>query len=154
MNRIALFLLILTAAAGCSSSAGRTYQAQEWKPGRPLGKVLVVVPQYAAAAGNQPERWFTPIDSRDLSSSRKYPIANYAILALARLYGAALPWPERVPFDRAAHQGGTPQPDLARRCVRDRHADLPTRPRLVAVRTRVIAIELHQRVDEVAANRS
>jgi hypothetical protein len=55
----------------------------------------------AAAAGNAPRRWFTPLAAGDLTSSRKYPLANASILTLARLYGVRVPWPEYVPFERA-----------------------------------------------------
>jgi hypothetical protein len=47
--------------------------------------------------GDVPERWFTPLAGRELMSSRKYPAATYAILALGRMNGVALPWPEHVP---------------------------------------------------------
>ena len=39
----------------------------------------------------------------------------------------------RVPLDRAADQGGDPEPGLARRGVRDRRLHLPGGPRLVAL---------------------
>ena len=54
MLRTTLLISILTATAGCTSSTGRTYQSQDWKPGQSLGKVLVVVPQYSPAATTQP----------------------------------------------------------------------------------------------------
>lgn len=55
----------------------------------------------SAITGDVPSRWFTPIAPRDLTSSRKYPLATYSILALSRLSGARLPWPTRVGLDRA-----------------------------------------------------
>lgn len=52
-------------------------------------------------AGDLPERWFTPLAAGDLLSSRKYPLTTYAILALGRLNGVRLPWPEHVPLSEA-----------------------------------------------------
>lgn len=47
------------------------------------------------------EKWFTPLGPRDLASSNKFPLATYGIIAMARLHGTRLPWPEKVGFDRA-----------------------------------------------------
>src|SRR5262245_45371537 len=71
-----------------------------WRGMLPAGAGLSFV-LTASAAGNPPERWFTPIAPRDLTSPKKYPFANYSILALARLSGVNVPWPEHVPFDQA-----------------------------------------------------
>ena len=51
-------------------------------------------------AGDLPERWFTPLRP-EICSSRKYPLTTYAILALGRLNGVRLPWPEHVPLSEA-----------------------------------------------------
>ena len=48
-----------------------------------------------------PERWFTPHKPFDFTAARRYPFATYAVLALSRLYGTKLPWPELVPLDQA-----------------------------------------------------
>jgi len=55
----------------------------------------------SAVTGDFPRRWFTPLAAGDLTSSRKYPLATYAIIALSRLNGVPLPWPEHVSPDRA-----------------------------------------------------
>jgi len=46
-------LLLLAAGLGCTSSAGQTYRSAEWRPDRPLGKVLVIVPKYRTASGDE-----------------------------------------------------------------------------------------------------
>jgi hypothetical protein len=55
----------------------------------------------STVAGDTTRRWFTPLAAGDLTSSRKYPLATYAIIALGRAYGTRLPWPEHVPIERA-----------------------------------------------------
>src|SRR5688500_19179023 len=44
-------MLLVATGLGCSASSGRTYRSADWKPGQPLGKVLVIVPEYRAESG-------------------------------------------------------------------------------------------------------
>jgi hypothetical protein len=55
----------------------------------------------SAATGDFPRQWFTPIAASDLTSSLKYPLATYSIVAIGRLHGVPLPWPRHVPLERA-----------------------------------------------------
>lgn len=43
-------ILAVTTGLGCTASSGRTYKSEEWSEGRPLGKVLVISPRFAAAS--------------------------------------------------------------------------------------------------------
>ncbi len=54
-----------------------------------------------ARIGQVTARWFAPLTARDLQAPMKYRAATRGIVALGRLYGARLPAPEAVPFDRA-----------------------------------------------------
>jgi len=49
--------------------------------------------------GNTPERWFTPVASRDVRLPLKHRLATEYILTAARLLGHPLPRPELVPLD-------------------------------------------------------
>jgi hypothetical protein len=55
----------------------------------------------AAHYGRIIEKWYTPIVHEELQPSLKYRIATYGTVALGRLLGAPLPWPEPVPIDQA-----------------------------------------------------
>ena len=44
----------------------------------------------STVAGDTTSRWFTPLAAGDLTSSRKYPLATYAIIALGRASGTPL----------------------------------------------------------------
>jgi hypothetical protein len=71
-----------------------------WRPPLPSGSGLNSVLR-GAKWGRPPDRWFTPLVHRDFRPSLKFRLANSATLALGRLYGAHLPWPEAVPVDEA-----------------------------------------------------
>ncbi len=72
-----------------------------WRPPLPSGSGLNAVLR-AAKWGRPPDRWFTPLVHRDFRPSAKFRVANSLTVALGRLYGADLPWPEPVPLDEAA----------------------------------------------------
>lgn len=55
----------------------------------------------AVQAGRGVERWFSPIARGELRSSLRYDAANFAIISIARLYGADIPWPEPLRRDQA-----------------------------------------------------
>lgn len=52
--------------------------------------------------GQVPRKWFSPIMSRDFRPSLKYRLATQYIVAMGRLFGAPIPWPEPVSLDQAA----------------------------------------------------
>jgi len=52
--------------------------------------------------GTPPERWFTAVWGGRDGTSRRFRAATIASLAVARLSGARLPWPEFLPLDGAA----------------------------------------------------
>lgn len=49
--------------------------------------------------GNIPERWFSPVASRDVRLPLRHRLATQYILTMARLSGYRLPRPEPVPLD-------------------------------------------------------
>jgi hypothetical protein len=51
--------------------------------------------------GRVPRKWFTPIVSNELQPALRFRLATYGIVAMSRLHGVPIPWPERVPLDRA-----------------------------------------------------
>jgi len=53
----------------------------------------------AAHYGSLPQRWFSPVVS--LRPSVKYRLATYYTVAMGRLYGVPIPWPEMVPIEDA-----------------------------------------------------
>jgi len=55
----------------------------------------------AARFGNVPEKWFSPITSRDLRPALRFRLATAGIVALARLAGRPIPSPELVTMDQA-----------------------------------------------------
>jgi hypothetical protein len=55
----------------------------------------------SAPTGDFPRHWFTPIAARELTSSLKYPLATYGIIAMGRLHGVPLPWPKHVSPEHA-----------------------------------------------------
>ncbi len=71
-----------------------------WRPPLPSGSGINSVLR-GAKWGSPPDRWFTPLIQRNLRPPFKFRLANTATVALGRLYGANLPWPEAVPLDRA-----------------------------------------------------
>jgi len=71
-----------------------------WRPPLPSGSGINSVLR-AARWGRPPDHWFTPLVHEDFRPSLKYRLANSATVALGRLYGANLPWPEAVPLDGA-----------------------------------------------------
>jgi hypothetical protein len=50
--------------------------------------------------GSVPKKWFSPVVS--LKPSVKYRLATYYTVAMSRLFGVPLPWPEMVPIKDAA----------------------------------------------------
>jgi hypothetical protein len=55
----------------------------------------------AAHFGRVPQRWFSPVISREMKPSLKYRLATQTTVAIGRLTGAGLPWPEHVGLDEA-----------------------------------------------------
>jgi hypothetical protein len=55
-----------------------------------------------AHAGNIPEKWFSPVLSREIRPSLKNRLANQMILTVGRAFGTPLPDPEPVHLDQAA----------------------------------------------------
>jgi hypothetical protein len=51
--------------------------------------------------GRVPEKWFSPIVARDVRPSLKYHLATYGMVALGRLFGVSIPWPQPVHLDQA-----------------------------------------------------
>jgi len=52
--------------------------------------------------GQIPQKWFSPIVSRDIRPAFKYRLATGYIIAAGRLFGASVPRPELVRTDQAA----------------------------------------------------
>jgi hypothetical protein len=52
--------------------------------------------------GHSPERWFTPVSTGDMRFSPKNWLATKGIVGLGRLYGKAIPYPEKLPLDRSS----------------------------------------------------
>jgi len=71
-----------------------------WRPPLPSGSGINAVLR-AAKWGAPPDRWFTPLVHRDFRPGLRFRLANSTTIALGRMYGARLPWPEAVPIDRA-----------------------------------------------------
>ena len=55
-----------------------------------------------ACFGQVPQRWFSPVMARDLGPSLKNRLATQYIVAVGRLLGTLIPWPEPVSLDQAA----------------------------------------------------
>jgi len=72
-----------------------------WRPPLPSGSGINTVLR-AARWGRPPERWFTPLIHSDFRPSPRFRLANGATVALGRLYGVRLPWPEPVRLDQAS----------------------------------------------------
>lgn len=43
---VLVLMTVCCAATGCTGSGGQVYKAPAWNPGRPLGRILVIVPKY------------------------------------------------------------------------------------------------------------
>jgi hypothetical protein len=71
-----------------------------WRPPLPSGSGINSVLR-AARWGRPPDHWFTPLLHSDFQPSLKFRLANSTTVALGRLWGANLPWPEAVPLDGA-----------------------------------------------------
>ena len=56
---------------------------------------------YSSRIGNIPLLWFCPITKRDLRPSLKNRLASRYFVALGRLSGKPVPWPESIPLDQA-----------------------------------------------------
>jgi hypothetical protein len=57
---------------------------------------------YATRFGQTPQRWFAPITNRAARPVRKYQLATQYIVAMGRLWGTPIPWPEPLSLDQAA----------------------------------------------------
>jgi hypothetical protein len=55
----------------------------------------------SAHYGRYPQKWFSPVVSSELRPSLKYRLATQTTVAMARLFGAPIPWPEHVGLDDA-----------------------------------------------------
>jgi hypothetical protein len=55
----------------------------------------------SAGCGQRVDRWFSHLATRELRRSLKYRLATHGTVAVGRLVGHPLPWPEFVPTDRA-----------------------------------------------------
>jgi hypothetical protein len=71
-----------------------------WRPPLASGSGINTVLR-AARWGRPPDRWFTPLIHRDFRPSVKFRLANSLTVALGRLYGANLPWPEAIALEDA-----------------------------------------------------
>ena len=65
-----------------------------WRPPLPGSGLNVAL--RAARAGRGLVRWFAPVVSSDLTPELRFRVANQATVALGRLLGAKIPWPEKV----------------------------------------------------------
>jgi len=72
--------------------------AANWSDLPPAGGLTGVL--MAVAGGESPPRWFTA-SRPGKGSSRRFMVATHAALAVARLSGARVSWPEYLPFDEA-----------------------------------------------------
>lgn len=70
-----------------------------WRPPLPGSGLNVVL--RAAKAGRGVVRWFAPVVHSDLRPELRFHLANQGTVALARLFGTRLPWPEKVPVTDA-----------------------------------------------------
>ncbi|MBC8427809.1 hypothetical protein H8D98_00960 [bacterium] len=55
----------------------------------------------SARFGQVPQKWFSPITSRDFRFSLKNRLATEYIVVMGRLFGVSIPWPEPVSMDKA-----------------------------------------------------
>jgi hypothetical protein len=69
----------------------------------PSGIAIIL---YATRFGQTPEKWFSPTMNHVLSSTLKYRLATRYIVAMGRLWGAPIPWPEQLSLDQAAIVAG------------------------------------------------
>jgi hypothetical protein len=70
-----------------------------WRPPLPGSGLNAVL--RAARVGRPMVRWFAPVVQSDLRPEPRFWLANQATVALGRLFGARLPWPEKVPVTQA-----------------------------------------------------
>jgi hypothetical protein len=54
-----------------------------------------------ARFGQMPERWFSPVTAGSLRPSLRSHLATQYIVAMGRLLGVLIPWPQPVPLDQA-----------------------------------------------------
>jgi hypothetical protein len=55
-----------------------------------------------ARFGQIPQKWFSPVTTRDLAPSLKYTLATNYVITVGRLCGVAIPRPEPVRLDQAS----------------------------------------------------
>jgi hypothetical protein len=74
----------------------------------PTGVWLAILPDSGLGSmlqrahfGQVPLKWFSPIVIRDSKPSLKYGLPTYGAVALGRLLGVSIPWPESVRLDEA-----------------------------------------------------
>ena len=71
-----------------------------WRGILPAGAgINTVLPP--AHFGQVPQKWFTPVVSRDLRPAWRFWLAMYGIVLISRLNGVRIPWPEAVHLDEA-----------------------------------------------------
>ncbi len=71
-----------------------------WRGVLPDGSGIMHLLQ-GALMGNVPRKWFTPVTGQDLHPALKYQVATYSAVLIGRAIGVPLPWPEKLPLDRA-----------------------------------------------------
>jgi hypothetical protein len=71
-----------------------------WRPILPSGTGINHI-LCRARIGNVPQKWFSPITSRDLRPSLKYRVATQYMTITGRLLGVPMPWPEAVGLEEA-----------------------------------------------------
>jgi len=57
---------------------------------------------WGARMGNVPEKWFSPVHSREFTKSLKNRLATQYVVLAGRLLGFPIPYPEPLSLDRAA----------------------------------------------------
>lgn len=91
---VPLWVLTADAHGGFDSPAGIWYGALPDSSG-----ILAIL--FASYLGIELSQWFSPLTSSSLKPALKYRLATNAIVAMARAFGVAAPWPQPVPLDQA-----------------------------------------------------
>ena len=66
-----------------------------WRPVLPSGSGINNVLR-SCHQGRPPEKWYTPVVTRDIRPPLKYHLAKQGTVAIGRLFGVPIPWPEPV----------------------------------------------------------
>jgi len=72
-----------------------------WFPILPAASGFMTI-LYTARCGQLPQRWFSPISSRDVKPSLRYQLVTKGIVAAGRLFHVPIPWPEPLPLRQAS----------------------------------------------------